>query len=81
MLTADEYREHQVGIDYGDDVDWWEELVNDNNFSQKHNLSIDLGTENARMYASFFYQKNEGTTSERKTPGCMLRSFTKRMKV
>jgi len=60
MLTADEYREHQVGIDYGDDVDWWEELVNDNNFSQKHNLSIDLGTENARMYASFFYQKNEG---------------------
>ena len=60
MLTADEYREHQVGIDYGDDVDWWEELIDDNNFSQKHNLSIDLGTENARMYASFFYQKNEG---------------------
>ena len=60
MLTADEYREHQVGIDYGDNVDWWEELIDDNNFSQKHNLSIDLGTENARMYASFFYQKNEG---------------------
>ncbi len=60
MLSADEYRDHNVGIDYGDNVDWWEELINDNNFSQKHNLTLELGTENAQVFTSFFYQKNEG---------------------
>lgn len=60
MLTADEYREHQVGIDYGDNVDWWDELINHDNFSQKHHLSLEAGTENAQIYTSFFYENDEG---------------------
>lgn len=60
MLTADEYREHQVGIDYGDNVDWWDELINHDNFSQKHHLALEAGTENAQIYTSFFYENNEG---------------------
>lgn len=60
MLTADEYRQYNVGKDYGDSVDWWEELINDSNFSQKHNFSLELGTENAQVYTSFFYENNEG---------------------
>lgn len=41
MLTADEYREYGVGHDYGDSVDWWDELINDGNFSQKHSFSVE----------------------------------------
>ena len=60
MLTADEYREYGVGKDYGDNVDWWDELINDGNFSQKHTFSLEMGTENAQVYTSFFYEGNEG---------------------
>ncbi len=60
MLTADEYREYGVGHDYGDSVDWWDELINDDNFSQKHSFSVEMGTENAQVYSSFFYENNEG---------------------
>ena len=60
MLTADEYREHNVGIDYGDSVDWWDELINHDNFSQKHHLALEAGMENAQIYTSFFYENNEG---------------------
>lgn len=62
MLSASEYVEHGIGIDYGNDVDWWEEMMNDNNLSQKHHLSLEMGTEKAQVYASFFYENNEGVT-------------------
>ena len=60
VLTADEYREYKVGPDYGSSTDWWDELINDNNFSQKHTFSLEMGTENAQVYSSFFYEGNEG---------------------
>ena len=62
MLSAAEYAEHGIGIDYGDDVDWWEEMINDGNLSQKHHLSLEMGTEKAQVYTSFFYENNEGIT-------------------
>ena len=35
-------------------------MLNKDNFSQKHHLSLELGTENAQVYTSFFYETNEG---------------------
>ncbi len=60
MLSAQEYVEHGCGIDYGDDVDWWDELLEKGNFSQKHNLTLEAGTDKAQIYTSFFYEDNEG---------------------
>lgn len=60
MLSGREYAEHEIGTDYGADVDWWDELINHNNFSQKHHLSLEMGTEKAQVYTSFFYEKNQG---------------------
>lgn len=60
MLTGREYAEHKIGTDYGTDTDWWDEAINHRNFSQKHHLAIEMGTENAQLYASFFYEKNQG---------------------
>ena len=62
MLSADEYRARtDVNIvDYGQDADWWDAMLNKDNFSQKHHLSLELGTENAQVYTSFFYEGNEG---------------------
>ena len=62
MLTADEYRARtDVNIvDYGSSADWWDAMINKDNFSQKHHLSLELGSENAQVYTSFFYETNEG---------------------
>lgn len=60
VLTGREYVEHGIGKDYGSDTDWWNELLNTDNFSQRHHLSLDMGTEKAQVYTSFFYEKNQG---------------------
>lgn len=60
MLSGREYVEHGIGTDYGTDTDWWNELINTNNFSQKHHIALEAGTEKAQVYTSFFYEKNEG---------------------
>ena len=62
MLTADEYRARtDVNIvDYGSNADWWDAMLQKDNFSQKHHLSLELGSENAQVYTSFFYETNEG---------------------
>lgn len=60
MLSGREYAEYGIGTDYGSDVNWWDEMINKNNFSQKHHLALELGTEKAQVYTSFFYEKNEG---------------------
>lgn len=62
MLSGDEYRQRtDVNIvDYGGNTDWWDSMLQKDNFSQKHHLSLELGTENAQVYTSFFYETNEG---------------------
>ncbi|SBW07200.1 SusC/RagA family TonB-linked outer membrane protein [uncultured Dysgonomonas sp.] len=60
MLTGREYAEHGIGTDYGSDTNWWNEMINDDNFSHKHHVAIDMGTEKAQVYTSFFYEKNQG---------------------
>ena len=60
MLTGREYAEHEIGTDYGSDVNWWDEMINDKNFSQKHHIALEVGTEKSQLYTSFFYEKNQG---------------------
>lgn len=62
MLSGREYAERGIGTDYGHDVDWWDEVLNKDNLSQKHNISIESGTENAQILASFYYENQEGIT-------------------
>ena len=64
MLSPDEYRQYKVGKDYGDNVAWWDEMINHNNFSHKHHLALEAGTENAQIYTSFFYEDNQGIAIE-----------------
>lgn len=60
MLSGREYVEHEISTDYGSDVDWWDELINHDNFSQKHHIALEMGTEKTQLYTSFFYENNEG---------------------
>lgn len=60
MLSGREYAAHNIGTDYGTDTDWWKEMIHDDNFSQKHHLTLEVGTEKAQFYTSFFYENNEG---------------------
>lgn len=60
LLSGREFASHNISTDYGSDVDWWDELINHDNFSQKHYLALEMGTEKAQLYTSFFYEKNEG---------------------
>lgn len=60
MLSGREYVEHGISTDYGSDVDWWDELINHDNFSQKHHIALEMGTEKTQLYTSFFYENNEG---------------------
>lgn len=60
LLSGREFASHNISTDYGSDVDWLDELINHDNFSQKHHLALEMGTEKAQLYTSFFYEKNEG---------------------
>ena len=64
MLSGREYAEYNIGTDYGSNTNWWDELLNKNNFSQKHHLALEMGTEKAQLYTSFFYEKNEGIAKQ-----------------
>lgn len=60
MLSGREYAEHNIGTDYGSDTDWWDEMINHKNFSTKHHLSLQYGTDKAQVYASLYYNKMDG---------------------
>ncbi|WP_108821092.1 SusC/RagA family TonB-linked outer membrane protein [Dysgonomonas sp. Marseille-P4361] len=60
LLSAEEYVKYGIGEDYGHDVDWWDELINHDNLSQRHELSLESGTKNAQFYMNFFYEDNQG---------------------
>lgn len=60
MLSGREYAEHNIGTDYGTDTDWWDEMINHKNFSTKHHLSLQYGTDKAQVYTSLYYNKMDG---------------------
>ena len=63
VMSAEEYVANGVGKDYGSRTDWWDEAINHRNFSQKHNVAINFGTQKASVYSSFFYEKQDGIAS------------------
>lgn len=60
MLSGREYAEHNIGTDYGHDTDWWDELINKDNLSQKHHFSLEMGTEKAQVITTFYIEDQEG---------------------
>jgi len=60
MLTADEYVKYNRGINYGSKVDWWDESLNDDKWSQRHVFSLQTGIRNLQLYASMSYENMKG---------------------
>jgi TonB-linked SusC/RagA family outer membrane protein len=60
ILTASEFKQYKpTANDYGSEVDWWDEGTL-NPASQHHFLSVQGGTEAARVYASVMYDDDRG---------------------
>jgi len=60
MLTADEYVRYNRGTDYGSKVDWWDESMNEDKWSQRHVFSLQSGIRNSQVYASMSYEDMTG---------------------
>lgn len=65
-LNASQFRE-QIALgnipadqDFGTDTDLWDELLNKDNVSHYHNLSMSGGSENTNYRASMFFNENQG---------------------
>lgn len=50
--------------DFGSSTDLYDELINDNNFSQYHNFTASGGGNNSNYRASLFYKDTEGIAKE-----------------
>jgi TonB-dependent SusC/RagA subfamily outer membrane receptor len=64
MLSAEEYVSYNRGTNYGTSTDWYDEMINHDNFSQKHHVILEAGTEKAQIYTSFTFDNNEGIAIE-----------------
>ncbi|MGE4332477.1 MAG: SusC/RagA family TonB-linked outer membrane protein [Macellibacteroides sp.] len=64
MLSAEEYVSYNRGTNYGTSTDWYDEMINHENFSQKHHVILEAGTEKAQIYTSFTFDNNEGIAIE-----------------
>ncbi|MDR2969092.1 MAG: TonB-dependent receptor [Tannerellaceae bacterium] len=62
MLNAEEYMTVKAGqkSDYGSDTDWWDAALNDNSLSHRHVVTLQGGSDDARVFANFTYGNNEG---------------------
>ncbi|WP_277465551.1 SusC/RagA family TonB-linked outer membrane protein [Parabacteroides sp. PF5-6] len=60
LLSAEEYVAHNRGTNYGSAVDWWDESLNTNKWSQRHVVTLQAGGEAANIYASMSYEDMEG---------------------
>lgn len=60
MLTAEEYVAYGRGNDYGSRVDWWNETMNDQKWSQRHVFSAQTGVPRSQLYVSMSYENMKG---------------------
>lgn len=60
MLTAEEYVAYGRGNNYGDHVDWWDESMNDERWSERHVFSLQSGVPQSQIYASMSYENMKG---------------------
>src|SRR5690606_12699798 len=71
LLTRDEYMSiprnaSNTNADRGGNVNWYNELLNKNPFSQRYALNINGGSENALIYATAVFRDAEGLAIESK---------------
>lgn len=67
VMNAQEFltnRASQGAIDYGSDFNWYEEMINKNNFSQKHTVNLQANSKKSSIYATFQYNENQGLAIE-----------------
>lgn len=60
MLNAAEYLATGGKGDFGGDTDWYDEALSDQPLSQRHTITLQGGSESARIYASVEYNDNHG---------------------
>ena len=72
VLDADAYLDKVTGaVDYGHRTNWYDELINKNNFGHNHNISLSGGSETTifRMSANFKGKEGLDIASDRKEYG------------
>lgn len=62
LLNAEDYIATYQGAknNEGHDTDWWDEALRDDPTSHRHTISLQGGTETARIFASVLYEENKG---------------------
>jgi TonB-linked SusC/RagA family outer membrane protein len=61
VMNAKDYLKYKPDAkNYGQDVDWWREGMADNPTSQRHVITLQGGSSNARIYATTMYEDNRG---------------------
>ncbi|MDB5264037.1 MAG: SusC/RagA family TonB-linked outer membrane protein [Adhaeribacter sp.] len=69
FLTTDEFRQklaegYNLGQDYGNSTDFFDELINHKNLSQYHNLALSGGSASTNYRASVYFQDLQGIAKE-----------------
>ncbi|MDR0743311.1 MAG: SusC/RagA family TonB-linked outer membrane protein [Tannerella sp.] len=61
VMNAKEFSYYKPGVmNYGYDIDWWDEGMNDNPLSSRHVITMQGGSHDARIYATVMYEDNRG---------------------
>ena len=60
ILSPEEFVANNIGKDYGSRTNWYDELLNKNNFGQNHNLALSGGSESSIFRISANYRSKEG---------------------
>ena len=60
VLGRDRYLRYDIGTDYGNDTDWYGELLNEGAISHRHSISMTGGSSVAKIYANFMTQDQKG---------------------
>lgn len=60
ILSSKDYMAYGIGQDYGYDTDWYRQLVDDKQLSQRHVLSLSGGSKNLQIYSSLMYSDQKG---------------------
>lgn len=62
VMTADEYRQYKgTNYDYGGSYDWYDAALSDNPTSQRHVVSFNGGSRDAKIFATTMFEDNRGT--------------------
>lgn len=64
VLSADDFLADGRGTDYGSKVDWYNELINKNPYSQKHVFNLNGGNKFTQIYGTFMYNNQNGIAVE-----------------